>query len=382
MCKIVYNRENSNRRIFVENKRSVRRSNFELMRIVAMLLIVTYHCVLHSEMESGMPLVFAPFCLNQAFAYLVGMWGMTGVGCFFLLTAYFQIGRGKVSTKKILLLILETVFWAFVTEAFTVIVLRKWQYTVKDAFHALISPLRGNYWFITSYLCLSLLIPFLNRIIEDLDEMTYRKLLIVFTVLSPVYSSIGDTRQTLCDLSIGIYYYLLWGYLSRHPGNRIEKNCKKIFFSVLLLSTAAACASSYIFSSMGKQAVGLPTIYGRASFIQVVLAVSLFYVFKNMEVGSSRVINFLAKPMLGVYLIHENEKLFPFIWNWILFIRTYFTTSPMFMPRMIGCVLLVFIVSMILEYIRMYLIEKPLAAAMRPLDPVFDRMDRWFVTKY
>ena len=376
---MVYNKKNVHRRKLVGTGQSERRSNFELMRIAAMLLIVTYHCVLHSELESGMPLVFAPFCLNQAYAYLVGMWGMTGVGCFFLLTAYFQLNSGKVRSQKLLLLILQTIFWAFVTEAFTVIVLRKWPYTLKDAFHALISPLQGNYWFITSYLCLSLLIPFLNRIIADLDEETYRKLLIVFTIVSPVYSTFGDTRQTLCDLSIGIYYYFLWGYLSRHPGNWIERNCRKIFFSVILMATAAACTSSYIFSSIGKQAVGLPTIYGRASFVQVVLAVSLFYIFKNMDIGSNKVINFLAKSMLGVYLIHENEKLFPFIWNWILYIRTYFTTSLLFIPRMTGCVLLVFMLCMILEIARLYLIERPLTAALRPLRPVFDKIDSWFV---
>ena len=358
-----------------------RQSNFELMRIVAMFLIVTYHCVLHSELEGGGALVFAHFNLNLAFSYLVGMWGMTGVGCFFLLTAYFQMGRGKVSTKRLLLLILETIFWAFVTEGFTVIFLRKWTYTLNDLIHAFRAPFKG-YWFIKSYICLCLMIPFLNKIIEKLDDTVYKKLLIVFTIVSPIYSSLGDTRETLCDITISMYYYFLWEYLRRHPGNWFERNCKKIFFSVLLLTTAAACASSYYFTRMGKQAVGLFSIIGRASFVQVILAVALFYIFKNMDIGSNKIINVLAKSMFGVYLIHENEKLSPFIWNWILYIRRYFTTSPLYMPRMIGCVLLVFVISMVLELIRLYLLEKPLVSALKPLDPLFNKMDSWFdVTK-
>ena len=356
-----------------------RESKYELMRIVAMFLIVMYHCVLHSELADGTPLVFAPFCLNQAFAYLVGMWGLTGVGCFFLLTANFQIDSGKVRSQKIFLMIVQTIFWAFVTEIFTICFLRHRQFVLSDAVHALVSPFWGNYWFITAYIGLVLISPFLNKIINNLDDKVYLKLMIVFTAVSPLFSTIGDTRQMLCDLSIAVYYYLLWGYLRRHPGNWIEKNCVKIFCTVFVLSVAAACTSSYVFSRMGKQAAGLFSIFGRASIIQVILAVSLFYMFRKKDIGSHELINIPAKAMLGVYLIHENQLIYPFMWNWILFIRKYFEESPLFMLHLIGCVALVFTCSTILELVRIYLLEKPFAKLISPLKPLFDKFDGWFV---
>ena len=359
-----------------------RKSNFELMRIAAMFLIVMYHCVLHSELADGTPLVFAPFCLNQAFSYMVGMWGLTGVGCFFLLTAYFQIDSGTIRSKKLFLIILQTIFWAFATEIFTICFLRHRTFTLGDVFHAIVSPFWGNYWFITAYLGLILVSPFLNRIIEQVDDDIYRKLMVVFTVVSPLFSTIGDTRQMLCDFSIAVYYYMLWGYLRRHPNNWIEKNCGKIFFSVWVLSVASACISSFYFSRMGKQAVGLFSIFGRASFIQVILAISLFYMFNRMDIGSHQFINILAKTMLGVYLIHENQLIYPFMWNWILFIRKYYEESPMFILHLIGCVALVFVCCISLELMRIYLIETPLAALLNPMDSMFNKIDRWFdVTK-
>ena len=249
-------------------------------------------------------------------------------------------------------MIVQTIFWAFVTEIFTICFLRHRQFVLSDAVHALVSPFWGNYWFITAYIGLVLISPFLNKIISNLDDKVYLKLMIVFTAVSPLFSTIGDTRQMLCDLSIAVYYYLLWGYLRRHPGNWIEKNCVKIFCTVFVLSVAAACTSSYVFSRMGKQAA---------------------------DIGSHELINIPAKAMLGVYLIHENQLIYPFMWNWILFIRKYFEESPLFMLHLIGCVALVFTCSTILELVRIYLLEKPFAKLISPLKPLFDRFDGWFV---
>ncbi|MBQ8995549.1 MAG: hypothetical protein IJ091_07015, partial [Oscillospiraceae bacterium] len=228
-----------------------------------------------------------------------------------------------------------------------------------------------------AYLALMLLSPYLNKIIDHLDDETYKKFLIVFTLVSPLYSTLGDTRQTLCDLSIGVYYFFLWGYLRRHPNNWFERNRGKIFCGVLLLSVLAASLSSYLFSKMGKQAVGLFSIFGRASIIQVILAVSLFYIFKNWEIGSRKWINILAQGMLGVYLIHENQLLYPFLWNWVILIRKYFFDSVHFPIHLVGNVLLVFLLCTILDLARLYLLEKPLARLLRPIDTLFDKFDSW-----
>ena len=359
-------------------EKKARQSNFELMRILAMFLIVMYHAVLHAELADGTPLVFAPFSVNQAFSYLVGMWGLTGVGCFFLLTAYFQIPEGKVRSKRLLLLLLQTVFIAAVAEIFVIVALRKRAVTAADVIHILVSPFWGNYWFITAYLALMFLSPFLNRIIESLDDRVYRKLLIVFTLVSPLYSTFGDTRQTLCDLSIGVYYYLLWGYLRKHPGNCIERHRVPVFIGTLLFCVGSACLSSWYFTRAGKQAAGLFTIFGRASILQVILAVSLFYMFRNWNIGSKGWINFPAKGMLGVYLIHENQLLFPFLWNWILFIRDGFTDSAVYPLHLLGCVGLVFILSTAADLIRLYVLERPLSKLLDPLDPLFQKLDYWF----
>lgn len=354
-----------------------RQSNFELMRLAAMFLVVLYHCVLHGELKDGTPLIFTPFSGNLVFSYSVGMWGLAGVGCFFLLTAYFGSQNNRVSTKKLCLLMLQTVFWALITEWFTITQLKKKAFGAAELIHAMVSPFWGNYWFVTAYLALELLRPVLNRIIEGLDEKTYRKLMILFTAVSPLFSTFGDTKQMICDLSIAVYYYMLWGYLKRHPGNRFERNCGKIFIGTLLLTIGAASGLALYFTKTGKPYAGFFTLMGRASIIQVILAVSLFYCFLHLNIGSHIWINLPAKGMLGVYLIHENQILFPYLWNYIFRIGIWFDGSPYYPGYLLKCVCLTFFAATAMDLIRLYVLEKPLSCMLRPADKLFERADRW-----
>lgn len=342
-----------------------------------MLIIVLYHCVLHSEIRGGEALVFARFSGNQVFSYAVGMWGLTGVGCFFLVAAYFQTMKARVRTKKLLFLLLQTVFWAMITEWFTNTQLKGRMFRSSDIVNALLSPFQGNYWFLLAYIGMILLSPYLNRIIDRLGENTYRKLMIVFTVISPLYSSLGDTRQTLCDLSIAVYYYLLWGYLKRHPGNWLERHRYSVFFGLALLSFGFVTCSSYFASKSGTKSAGYFTICGRASFVQVIMAVALFYIFMHLNIGSVRWINIAAKATLGIYLIHENGVLSPYLWNVVFRIGAYFDGSPYYPAYLLKCVCLTFIACLAMDLVRYYLLEIPLERLTRPLDPFFGRIDAW-----
>ena len=359
------------------NGKKNRQSNFELMRLVAMFLIVVYHCVLHSELRGGEPLVFAPFSGNQVFSYAVGMWGLTGVGCFFLITAYFQTEKARVRTKKLLFLLFQAVFWAMITEWFTITQLKGRAFGISDAVNALFSPFVGNYWFIPAYIGVILLSPYLNRIIDGMGENTYRKLMIVFTVISPLYSSLGDTRQTLCDLSIAVYYYLLWGYLKRHPDNWLERHRYGVFFGMALLSFGIVTGSSYFATKSGSEAAGYFTICGRASFVQVIMATALFYIFMHMKIGSVGWINVAAKATLGIYLIHENGVLYPYLWNVVFRIGRYFDGSPYYPAYLLKCVCLTFFGCLAADLVRHYLLEIPLERLTKPLDPFFGKIDGW-----
>lgn len=67
---------------------SMRSSNIELLRIVAMLAIVAHHYAVNSTVTS----LFDPLhpSANQIFLRLWGMWGKTAINVFVLITGYFM----------------------------------------------------------------------------------------------------------------------------------------------------------------------------------------------------------------------------------------------------------------------------------------------------
>ena len=92
-----------------------RQSNLELLRILAMFLVVLVHYEAHgvkhvSDPEMNM-LWRSGSAVNQFFCQLLAPGGKIGVGIFFLLTGYF-LCDGKYSLRKLVKLLLTVYFYA------------------------------------------------------------------------------------------------------------------------------------------------------------------------------------------------------------------------------------------------------------------------------
>ena len=79
--------------------KKVRSSNFELYRIICMMMIVAHHYVVLSGLTNpGSPLLQDPLSSNSIWLYLFGMWGKTGINCFLMITGYFMCTSSIVSS--------------------------------------------------------------------------------------------------------------------------------------------------------------------------------------------------------------------------------------------------------------------------------------------
>ena len=61
------------------------------------------------------------------------------------------------------------------------------------------------------------------------------------------------------------------------------------------------------------------------------LPVSLFLLFKNLQIKSSRTIYFLAKGVFGVYLIHEHPLVRQFLWERLSLNTEYYEKPGLFL---------------------------------------------------
>ena len=87
---------------------SIRESNFELMRIVSMILIIIWHIILHGHMiENSRNYAIRTYL--SMIQYLI----VIHVNSFVILSGYFQ-SKSRFKLSKLLSLILEVIMYSFV----------------------------------------------------------------------------------------------------------------------------------------------------------------------------------------------------------------------------------------------------------------------------
>ena len=174
-----------------------RLSNFELLRIVCILLILIMHSI--SQVQVSELSTF-----NVYLSHIVSSIGNIGVSCFLLISGYFGI---KFKLQRFIQL-------AFLTTLYTVVV-----YLFQNGFVVdrgivtalLVVPLYDS-WFVSCSLLLTLLAPYLNDFVQNLSKIQYAKLLVImivcFSILPTAFNTtwytilFGGQMFALCNILI------------------------------------------------------------------------------------------------------------------------------------------------------------------------------------
>lgn len=201
-----------------------RNSNFELFRILTMLVIVAHHYVVNS----GLILLLneSPnLTINSIFLMLFGWGGKTGINCFLLITGYYMC-KSNITLRKFLKLFLEVEFYKIVI--YLIFLLSGYEeFSLKGLLKSVTPFYSIGSGFSSSYLVFYLFIPFLNILVQGMNEKQH-KWLIGLTVL--VYSILPTFIMANVRMSyIGWFMiiYLIASYFRLHPKACFEN--KKIW---------------------------------------------------------------------------------------------------------------------------------------------------------
>lgn len=160
----------------MESKRTARQSGFELVRIIAMFLIVANHLANHGIFKVTSEDIYAlwpemsPF--NQAAGALISCGGRIGVAVFFMLTGYFMVERDKLSPKSAVNFLWRVHFFAAAMFAI-VVILRAATGLGADinmplaARKSFCTPLT-IWWFALAYFVLLFLAPSINIFVRSM----------------------------------------------------------------------------------------------------------------------------------------------------------------------------------------------------------------------
>ena len=142
-----------------------RKSSIELLRIIAILLIISFHYVY----KSGF--IFESLNYNSFVVKTFYYFGELGVNLFILITGYFMV-KGKFSMKKLIKLIIEVNFYYIISSVMFEIIRGGDLSSLfrLSNYYLFFSVLFGRYWFVTAYVLVYVLSPFLNKLINGINK--------------------------------------------------------------------------------------------------------------------------------------------------------------------------------------------------------------------
>lgn len=181
-------------------------------------------------------------------------------------------------------------------------------------------------WFISDYLLLLLCVPLLNRLLRGLSRPAHRGLLAVLAVPLIVYPTLFGENGAVSDTAwMFLYEYLLITYLRRWPDNRLAHLLQHraaalgLGLGLPLLNTILRAVLETRGLTDGK-AFQYMAYYRTAlgALPNLLAALALFYLFKNLDLGCVWWVNALSGTTLGVYILHQVPAFRNFLWNGLL----------------------------------------------------------------
>lgn len=340
-----------------------RKSNIELLRIFAMVLIILHHYTLHGGLAS-----ITGFGVNQYIGTICLIGGKLAVNLFVLISGYFLI-ESEFKVKKVLKLILQV--YCYSVAFFIVYVIFKGIPTGEIIKLTAFPFTSKAYWFMLPYICVYVLSPFINKLVKSISQ---KQLISLIGILIFMFSGIGffilDSRL-MNNLSWFILIYLIGAYIRLYDFEKFSKNTIK-WFSVIgyILFIIVTCGITYMSQYNASIFRFVNKISSMNSIIVLVEAVLIFMVFKNLDIKNSKVINVLGKSSIGVYLFHDSIFRVEY-WKEICFVEKFYFVSPWLLVfHIIVCTLGIYLVGVIIELIRSKIIDKIfcLVVAKRGLD--------------
>ena len=344
----------------VEKKK--RLSNFELMRIVSMFLIVQWHVIQHTN-----ALYNTSYTLNFIISFIFIITSIH-VNSFVLVTGYFQYNK-KFNYKKVLKLIGQVLFYNVLFVLVDIFIFKEnvdLLYILENTSFLNIN----NYWFINTYLILYLISPFLNKYIEHAEQKEYKRLLIIFFICIDLIPFI--TRQRTFSNNgltlIGfIFLYLLGAYFAKYPikethfFKEMSKNKRQLYFLCAFILIGILNFVNYRFGLNLEKTSENPVLNSIGKTISnavigfnnpfVFLESVMYFLFFETLTIESKLINKISAATFGIYLAHENRVIFTHVYDMFLGKITETTTCRV-LPKMLLFAVILFTAGLIIELTR------------------------------
>lgn len=328
---------------------NVRQSNIELLRIIAMFLVL----VVHADFTSiGSPNIedIETSPISSFFRILTQSLSLVCVNLFVLISGYFGINP---KSKSIFNLIFQVFFFRSI--AFLFVVGLGLSQLSRSTFINLIPG--SSDWFVMSYLLLILFSPLINSFIKDTTAKQLSTYIIIFFTIQTLFGWIlpiwGLAYYNGYSFVSMIGLYLLGRYLNLY-NSTLQRLSSKYLIGIYFLISSLTSASLFLIIKTVDNSLLLDyagTAFGSyLSPLVILSSVCLFLFVKNFNF-KSKIVNWIAASVFSVYLIHCNPYIFSYYLNFCNSLFKQYNTTQYLIYIMLF-ILSVFIVAIIIDKIR------------------------------
>ena len=286
-----------------------RNYGIDLLRIVVMLFVAALHIIGIGGIITGAELLSGQFLTAQ----LLRIAMLCAVDCYALISGYVGWSKKPRLSGVAMLWIKAVICCVVITAAFSRFV----RIDFKTAVSALIPVTTGQYWYLTAYAGLFVLMPLLNFAVQNMPKreltLTLSGILILFCILpiSPLtdafYLHDGYSAAWLAVM------YLLGGYLGKYDllPRLSGKVWAVLYIAAVLFAWAPRMAALWLKPIYWSMAYGNILIEYTSPTI-VLAAVALLALFSRMELPTQarKTVAKLSPHAFGVYLFHAHPLLF------------------------------------------------------------------------
>lgn len=349
-----------------------RQSNFELLRIISMLMILSLHYFPHGILDPNL----VPAGSNHYYlGWFLETLCIVGPNIFTMIAAWFLCNRDKSDIRKALLLYIKMVIYDLVL-FIPGVIFNSTSFSKNNIILLIFPFLDGRHWYIETYILLLFLYPFLNFLINRISQRAFQILLIfwvsVFSLWFTFLSS-APIQDWGYGITTFVTCYLIVAYIKLYGLN--NKLLSKMFDTKRGLALVYLFASSISFlmiTGLIRGGIGFAfrndIAHAYCSIWVIVAALSIFLLFRKVRMRSYKWINWLAALTMGVSIVHSNYSCIDLIYDKIMHAGQYANS---------GMYILIYLVQVTLQFLAsgliVWLIDIPInfiweKLEMKPLE--------------
>ena len=334
-----------------------RQANFELLRIVAMMMIIILHYLNKGNLVTAYTTDSS--AVNYT-AHLIQAFCIVSVNCYVLLSGYFLV-ESAWKPGRVVSLAAQILFYSVLIPIALVSVgaLSFGELSVYDWLNFILPIETEHYWFATAYLIMYLFAPLLAAGVRAVEKRMLQIIIVVLLLYFSVWKSIVPvviaTDRQGYEFGWFLCLFLIAAYIRLYGCPLVDNKKGAVLLyagmgvSIFLLSIV----SGTLAHTMDSFAYYTDMLTSYNHILCLLGAVGFFMIFKNMKPWEGRVaslIRRLSPYTFGIYLLHEHI-LVRYEWmQWLGVERV--QGSFLFVPHMIGCVLLVYAAGTAVDFVR------------------------------